>query len=216
MQTACGTPGYVAPEVLRRQGYKEQVDLWSLGVITYILLCGYPPFFDQNNAELFKKILSGRFQFDRPWWDKVSDKAKDFIKKLLVLDPAHRWTASQALGHPFIVDHCGVSEPAKRTIPELQFSQMKPQPTTYATVTSQIKREVANQSAPAPRPLGRKNQVDDSDATVAGSNDVVNCPSKDKDAVKPKGLASKVHRITSWFRGTAGALRESNGTHRRH
>ena len=82
MRTACGTPGYVAPEVLKRCGYGQEVDLWSLGVITYILLCGYPPFFDQNNNELFKKILAGRFQFDRPWWDNVSDKAKDFIKKL--------------------------------------------------------------------------------------------------------------------------------------
>jgi calcium/calmodulin-dependent protein kinase I len=74
MKTACGTPGYVAPEVLRRQGYSKEVDLWSLGVITYILLCGYPPFFDQKNAELFKKIMAGRYQFDHPWWDHISDK----------------------------------------------------------------------------------------------------------------------------------------------
>jgi calcium/calmodulin-dependent protein kinase I len=74
MKTACGTPGYVAPEVLKKRGYGPQVDLWSLGVITYILLCGYPPFFDANNTELFKKIMAGRFQFDRPWWDNVSDQ----------------------------------------------------------------------------------------------------------------------------------------------
>jgi calcium/calmodulin-dependent protein kinase I len=74
MKTACGTPGYVAPEVLKKRGYGPQVDLWSLGVITYILLCGYPPFFDANNTELFKKIMAGRFQFDRPWWDTVSDQ----------------------------------------------------------------------------------------------------------------------------------------------
>jgi calcium/calmodulin-dependent protein kinase I len=73
MKTACGTPGYVAPEVLKRQGYGPEVDLWSLGVISYILLCGYPPFYDQRNPELFKKIMAGRYQFDHPWWDHISE-----------------------------------------------------------------------------------------------------------------------------------------------
>ena len=84
MKTACGTPGYVAPEVLRRQGYGREVDLWSIGVITYILylhffssffrLSGYPPFYDANNVELFKKIMAGRYEFDRPWWDNISER----------------------------------------------------------------------------------------------------------------------------------------------
>ncbi|KAJ3091888.1 calcium calmodulin-dependent protein kinase type 1G [Quaeritorhiza haematococci] len=107
MRTACGTPGYVAPEVLKRQGYGREIDLWSLGVITYILLCGYPPFYDQNNVELFKQILAGKYEFDRPWWDNISEKAKDFIRHLLVLDPRVRNTAKSALQHPFIVDNCG-------------------------------------------------------------------------------------------------------------
>ncbi|KAJ8331017.1 hypothetical protein O5D80_001027 [Batrachochytrium dendrobatidis] len=111
MKTACGTPGYVAPEVLRRQGYGREVDIWSLGVITYILLCGYPPFFDPNNVELFKKIMTGRFEFDSPWWDNISDKAKDFVRRLLVLDPKQRYTAAQALSHPFILEFGGPSEP---------------------------------------------------------------------------------------------------------
>ncbi|KAJ3104205.1 calcium calmodulin-dependent protein kinase type 1G [Phlyctochytrium planicorne] len=107
MRTACGTPGYVAPEVLKRQGYGKEIDLWSLGVITYILLCGYPPFYDQNNVELFKQIMAGRYEFDRPWWDAISETAKDFIRHLLVLDPRLRSTARTALSHPFIVEHCG-------------------------------------------------------------------------------------------------------------
>ncbi|TPX35683.1 hypothetical protein SmJEL517_g01902 [Synchytrium microbalum] len=110
MRTACGTPGYVAPEVLKRQGYSKEIDLWSLGVITYILLSGYPPFYDQNNVELFKQIMAGKYEFDRPWWDNVSDSAKDFIRHLLVLDPKSRYTAKQALAHPFIVDNCGTAE----------------------------------------------------------------------------------------------------------
>jgi calcium/calmodulin-dependent protein kinase I len=76
MKTACGTPGYVAPEVLRRQGYGREVDLWSIGVITYILLSGYPPFYDANNVELFKKIMAGRYEFDRPWWDNIAERGK--------------------------------------------------------------------------------------------------------------------------------------------
>lgn len=214
MKTACGTPGYVAPEVLKRQGYGHEVDMWSLGVITYILLCGYPPFFDQNNTELFKKIMSGRFQFDRPWWDNVSDKAKDFIKKLLVLDPTQRWTATQALSHPFIVDHCGFSEPGKRTIPDevLSFSPPPPMPVAapQLSVGQQRAREARNKESPIPRPLGKKEPlavIDDSNATVAGSQDVQQqAGQRDVSAPKThKNLAAKVHRLTSWFRVSAGA-----------
>ena len=111
MKTACGTPGYVgmlhhyfsfyisidylflhthtllltAPEVLKKKGYGPQVDLWSLGVITYILLCGYPPFYDATNTELFKKIMAGKFQFDKPWWDNISDIGMDCL-----LDSLHQ------------------------------------------------------------------------------------------------------------------------------
>ena len=73
-ETACGTPGYVAPEILRGDPYGSEVDVWSIGVICYVLLAGYPPFYDANNVELFKKIMAGRYEFDRPWWDTVSDR----------------------------------------------------------------------------------------------------------------------------------------------
>jgi calcium/calmodulin-dependent protein kinase I len=99
---------------LRKKGYGREVDLWSLGVITYILLCGYPPFYDQNNVVLFKQIMSGKYEFDRPWWDNISEKAKDFIRHLLVLDPAQRYTARMALNHPFIVDNCGYTDSTNR------------------------------------------------------------------------------------------------------
>jgi calcium/calmodulin-dependent protein kinase I len=69
MHTACGTPGYVAPEILRGEAYAMEVDLWSLGVITYILLCGFPPFYDDNNVALFKAIKSGR---SVPWPERAS------------------------------------------------------------------------------------------------------------------------------------------------
>ncbi|KAI9026815.1 calcium/calmodulin-dependent protein kinase 1 [Hyaloraphidium curvatum] len=128
MKTACGTPGYVAPEVLKRQGYGREVDLWSIGVITYILLCGYPPFYDQNNIELFKQILAGRFEFDKPWWDPISEDAKDFIRKLLVLDPSQRYTTRQALAHPWVLRHCGPAPlPQQDALPPIPASPAKAQ-----------------------------------------------------------------------------------------
>eukprot|EP01029_Cantina_marsupialis_P007159 TRINITY_DN1791_c0_g1_i1.p1 TRINITY_DN1791_c0_g1~~TRINITY_DN1791_c0_g1_i1.p1 ORF type:complete len:324 (+),score=99.40 TRINITY_DN1791_c0_g1_i1:115-1086(+) len=103
MQTACGTPGYVAPEILIGSGYGAEVDLWSLGVIAYILLCGFPPFYDDNNAALFEKIKKAEFVFLEPYWDGVSADAKDLINKLLVVDPTERLTADKVLEHKWIV-----------------------------------------------------------------------------------------------------------------
>ncbi|RHZ01811.1 hypothetical protein DYB37_007566 [Aphanomyces astaci] len=79
MQTACGTPGYVAPEILEGKPYGGEVDMWSLGVITYILLCGFPPFYDENNAALFATIKAGAYDFPSPYWDHVSDSGTSIM-----------------------------------------------------------------------------------------------------------------------------------------
>lgn len=102
MKTACGTPGYVAPEVLMHDPYSAQVDLWSIGVIVYILLCGFPPFYGDNDAQMFRKIKSASYKFLAPYWDPISNDAKDFISKLLVVDPKKRMDCAQALEHPWI------------------------------------------------------------------------------------------------------------------
>ncbi|XP_011307068.1 calcium/calmodulin-dependent protein kinase type 1 isoform X2 [Fopius arisanus] len=102
MATACGTPGYVAPEVLAQRPYGKAVDVWSIGVISYILLCGYPPFYDESDANLFAQILKGEFEFDSPYWDDISDSAKDFIHKLMCVNVEERYTCKQALAHPWI------------------------------------------------------------------------------------------------------------------
>ena len=70
--TACGTPGYVAPEILEGKGYGKEVDYWSIGIILYILLCGFPPFYEENNQKLFDMIKKGEFEFPSPYWDDVS------------------------------------------------------------------------------------------------------------------------------------------------
>ncbi|XP_023654798.1 calcium/calmodulin-dependent protein kinase type 1D [Paramormyrops kingsleyae] len=102
MSTACGTPGYVAPEVLAQKPYSKAVDCWSIGVIAYILLCGYPPFYDENDSKLFEQILKADYEFDAPYWDDISDSAKDFISSLMEKDPEKRFTCEQALRHPWI------------------------------------------------------------------------------------------------------------------
>jgi len=102
MQTACGTPGYVAPEVLLAQGYDKEVDMWSIGVITYILLCGFPPFYSESVPEVFEQILEAKYDYPEEYWDEISAEAKDFINHLLVVDVTKRLTAEQALNHPWL------------------------------------------------------------------------------------------------------------------
>jgi len=105
MTTTCGTPGYVAPEVLEQNagGYGPEVDCWSIGVILYILLCGFPPFYDESNAVLFQMIKKGQYTMPSPYWDDISAPAKDLVSKLLTVDPKKRATTADVLKHPWIV-----------------------------------------------------------------------------------------------------------------
>jgi len=100
--TACGTPYYVAPEVVSGLGYGREVDLWSIGVITYFLLAGFPPFMGDNLPEIVEQILNADYEFPEPYWNDISPAAKDFVSKLLVVEKGDRLTASQALEHPWI------------------------------------------------------------------------------------------------------------------
>lgn len=105
LTTPCGSPAYVAPEVLERQAYGCEVDWWSLGVILYILLCGFPPFHDEMNnlKRLYRKIRKGLTgnSFPSPYWDKISDEAKDLVKKLLTVDPKKRGNGETIMNHPW-------------------------------------------------------------------------------------------------------------------
>jgi serine/threonine protein kinase len=98
----CGTPFFVSPEILMRQPYDQQSDMWSVGCIIFLLLSGNLPFMGRSQKELFRKIVSGKFEFDEEDWCDVSNDAKDLVQKLLVLDPDERLTSSQALKHQWM------------------------------------------------------------------------------------------------------------------
>lgn len=102
LQDQCGTPNYVAPEIITHIPYGTKVDMWSAGVIVFILLGGYPPFHANQSHELYSLIRTANFKFDEEYWAHVSDDAKDLIRKLLEIDPAVRLSAEQALEHPWI------------------------------------------------------------------------------------------------------------------
>ncbi|KAI8327911.1 kinase-like domain-containing protein [Chlamydoabsidia padenii] len=102
LDTVCGSPGYVAPEVLLRKPYGAPVDMWAIGVITYTLLCGYQPFQAEDQVELTDEITHARFEFHERYWRNVSQDAKDFIRSLLQLDPSKRPTATQALANKWM------------------------------------------------------------------------------------------------------------------
>uniref|UniRef100_A0AAY4ANT1 Serine/threonine-protein kinase DCLK2 n=1 Tax=Denticeps clupeoides TaxID=299321 RepID=A0AAY4ANT1_9TELE len=104
LHTVCGTPTYVAPEIIAESGYGLKVDIWAAGVITYILLCGFPPFRSENNLQedLFDQILLGRLEFPSPYWDNISMSAKELIGQMLQVNVEARYTAEDVLTHPWV------------------------------------------------------------------------------------------------------------------
>ncbi|KAM7539930.1 hypothetical protein Aperf_G00000029037 [Anoplocephala perfoliata] len=130
MLTNCGTVDYSAPELLKskltKNGYGPEVDNWSIGVVTYILLCGYPPFYstNQDDSEIKKQIMTGTYHFHHPHWDNISKSAKSFVSGLLKVDPTERLSLKNALEHPWIKEECAsspdiypiIEEPIKNTI----------------------------------------------------------------------------------------------------
>ncbi|KAI4890070.1 hypothetical protein NFI96_014146, partial [Prochilodus magdalenae] len=111
LYTVCGTPTYVAPEIIAETGYGLKVDIWAAGVITYILLCGFPPFrgSTEDQEALFDQILLGQLEFPLPYWDNVSDSAKELITSMLQVEVDQRYTALQVLEHPWVTND-GLSE----------------------------------------------------------------------------------------------------------
>ncbi|GAA5935891.1 hypothetical protein JCM1841_005831 [Sporobolomyces salmonicolor] len=104
LTTTCGTPGYMAPEIFKKLGHGKPVDIWAMGVVTYFLLCGYTPFDRDNQVDEIQAICSADYSFEpEEYWQGVSETARDFINRCLVIDQTQRMTAAEALAHPWLV-----------------------------------------------------------------------------------------------------------------
>ncbi|EDV21549.1 uncharacterized protein TRIADDRAFT_50756 [Trichoplax adhaerens] len=103
-----GTPGYLSPEVLKKEPYGKPVDLWACGVILYILLVGYPPFWDEDQQRLYAQIKAAAYDYPSPEWDSITPEAKDLINILLTVSQNKRITSTEALKHPFILNRDNV------------------------------------------------------------------------------------------------------------
>ena len=114
MTTKSGTPYYVAPEILAGP-YNEKCDIWSIGVLTYVLLCGYPPFNGQTDKDILVKVKRGKYEYPESEWGQISESGKKFVSGLLAFVPAERWSAQTALEHPWLY-----TEQARAMDPELQ------------------------------------------------------------------------------------------------
>eukprot|EP00064_Thunnus_orientalis_P002380 superscaffoldBa00000170_g2387 len=167
MSTACGTPGYVgellgeAPEVLAQKPYSKTVDCWSIGVITYILLSGYPPFFEDNETRLFSKIMRAEYAFHSPFWDDISESAKDFIRHMMEKHPTKRFTTEQALRHPWIAEdtakdvdiYQSICEQMERNFAKSRWKQAF----NAASAINHMKKLQLSHSEPSPSPLSLPN-----------------------------------------------------------
>ncbi|VVT54715.1 uncharacterized protein SAPINGB_P004215 [Magnusiomyces paraingens] len=137
--TPCGTVGYTAPEIVNDQRYSKSVDMWALGCVLYTILCGFPPFYDENIQVLTEKVARGEYTFLSPWWDEISKGAKDLVSHLLTVDPSRRYTIEQFLAHPWI------TQSNKPTVPAVDSPLLKP--LTLASEQHQVEKLVAEEAA---------------------------------------------------------------------
>ncbi|KAM8975113.1 calcium/calmodulin-dependent protein kinase type 1G isoform 2-T2 [Pelodytes ibericus] len=198
MSTACGTPGYVAPEVLAQKPYSKAVDCWSIGVITYILLCGYPPFYEETESRLFEKIREGTFEFESPFWDDISKSAKDFISCLLEKDPKKRYNCENALMHPWIAGNTALHRDIYRSVSiqiKKNFAKSKwKQAFNAATVVYHMKKLHMNNTQSNNDVKNGLPTIKISDATrpnspTANTEDI---NSNEKDSLHPSTLSGRV------------------------
>ncbi|XP_044068658.1 calcium/calmodulin-dependent protein kinase type 1D-like [Siniperca chuatsi] len=189
MSTACGTPGYVAPEVLAQKPYSKAVDCWSIGVITYILLCGYPPFFEENDTRLFSKIMRAEYAFHSPFWDNISESAKDFIRNMMEKNPTKRFLTEQALRHPWIAENTAKDLDIYQSVceqMERNFAKSKwKQAFNAASVIHHMKKLQLSQSEPSPSPLSMPHIIVQSSAQ--NDLDALGPCHNEADALDPNG-----------------------------
>ncbi|KAJ8658852.1 hypothetical protein O0I10_005580 [Lichtheimia ornata] len=140
--TPCGTVGYTAPEIVRDERYSKSVDMWALGCVLYTLLCGFPPFYDDNIQVLTEKVAHGQYTFLSPWWDTISDSAKDLISHLLCIDPNERYTIDQFFNHPWMEEEHQQHQEYPSELPKQQDDDIEQTPDTSTTATADTDDEI--------------------------------------------------------------------------
>ncbi|XP_078599628.1 serine/threonine-protein kinase Chk2-like isoform X1 [Branchiostoma floridae x Branchiostoma japonicum] len=200
MKTLCGTPSYLAPEVLRTAGmggYTKAVDCWSLGVILFVCLGGYPPFTDERkDMKLEEQIIRGSYQLHEKYWRGISDDAKDLIKKLLTVDPKKRFTVTQALNHPWLKDPEMTAKANKLMFPAAAgmppplsaASRKRPHP-------GQEESHNPNAAAPPTPPPPKRQAGDESSSSGSGSSTSTSAMSEDSTALSHTGLSDGVQEM---------------------
>ena len=123
--TLCGTPEYLAPEIILSKGHGKAVDWWALGVLCYEMLAGYPPFYDESVQAEYRKIMRGRYVFEPKYWKHVSEEGKSFIRDLLVLDTEKRLDIEQTRSHPWLAKKHGSLRRLDSAVYELKKYQAK-------------------------------------------------------------------------------------------
>ncbi|XP_024869708.1 serine/threonine-protein kinase GG21441 isoform X2 [Temnothorax curvispinosus] len=170
LYTVCGTPTYVAPEILAETGYGLKIDVWAAGVILYILLCGFPPFvsLDNEQEELFERILSGQYEFTSPYWDTISDSAKQLISNMLQAQPELRFSAEDVLDHPWLASFLGGEQTTTATAadaPAEQYWNQQRKPIRLATFEFDFKKQRSQRQDDDTRTRAEwKNDIDRCDA----------------------------------------------------
>ncbi|ODA82881.1 hypothetical protein RJ55_01390 [Drechmeria coniospora] len=141
LKTMAGSFGYAAPEVMEQKGHGKPVDMWSMGVITYTLLCGYSPFRSENLKDLLNECTTNQVTFHERYWKDVSQDAKDFILKLIVPNPDKRWTSKQAMGHIWLT---GKNATEHDLVPELLKARELRRKFKHAILAASLKKRIAD------------------------------------------------------------------------
>ncbi|XP_051048608.1 serine/threonine-protein kinase 33 [Phodopus roborovskii] len=173
MQTTCGTPIYMAPEVINAHEYSQQCDIWSIGVIMYLLLCGEPPFLANSEEKLFELIRKGELEFEDPVWESVSDSAKNVLKQLMKVDPAHRITAKELLDNQWLTGNTLSSVRPANVLEMMKEWKNNPESDedtkTDEKTTQPMKENSSAKTAKQPTVAAKKPDADDVDMSCSNS-----------------------------------------------
>ncbi|CAO3592456.1 unnamed protein product [Absidia cylindrospora] len=163
-KTPCGTLAYTAPEIVRDEYYSKSVDIWALGCVLYTMLCGFPPFYDDSVDVLTDQVARGDYEFLSPWWDFISDGAKDLITHVLCLDPNDRYDIHQFMQHPWMTNQVPSSDDQPRNIA----CTLIPPPSTTTSVAKE------NIAATKSRDITCRDQRDRFTTSVSSMKEIIN------------------------------------------